>query len=132
MLKSIFPSLFNARWQTPRDGVSIKILVPITKLGWGYEGHPIINFCYISIYKMTKSIDRPKYLNDIGIFQSKNAVHGRNRVSRPAILAKIFGQLVVFLHNFDSPQAKRHLTTSIVNFGTRVVSQVPKDCDLEK
>ena len=80
---------------------------------------------------MTKSIDRPKYLNDIGIFQSKDAVHGRTRVSRPAILAKIFGQLVVFLHNFDSPQAKRHLTTSIVNFGTRVVSQVPKDCDCD-
>ena len=52
---------------------------------------------------MTKSIDRPKYLNDIGIFQSKDVVHGRTRVSRPAILAKIFGQLAVFLPNFDSP-----------------------------
>ena len=70
---------------------------------------------------MTRSTDRPKYVNDIGIFQSEDAAHGRTSVS---------GQFTVFLCNFDSPQAKRHLITSIVNLGIRVTSQVPKDVRL--
>ena len=32
--------LFTLGWQSSRDGVSIKIQVPITSLGWHQEGHP--------------------------------------------------------------------------------------------
>ena len=33
-------ALCSLGWQSSRDGVSIKIPVPITSLGWHQEGHP--------------------------------------------------------------------------------------------
>ena len=35
-------------------GLSLKIPLPITILGWCLEGHPIIKSCYIWIYEITK------------------------------------------------------------------------------
>ena len=57
----------------PREGVSIKILIPITILGWCQEGHPVIN----SIYEMTRSIDKRNCVNGIRI---EDAAHSRTIV----------------------------------------------------
>ena len=60
-------------WQSPRDGVSIKTLCPIIILGWHQERHPVIRFCQIWIYEMTKIIDKLNCINGIGAFQSEDA-----------------------------------------------------------
>ena len=44
-------ALFSLGWQSPRDGVSIKILVPITSLGWRQEGHPAYKKICLTLHR---------------------------------------------------------------------------------
>ena len=46
--------LFSLGWQSPRDGVSIKTLVPITLMGWCQEGHPAYKNTASTYHEMTQ------------------------------------------------------------------------------
>lgn len=61
--------------QSPRDSVSVEILVPITILGWLQKRHHVIKFCHIWMSEMTKSIDKPNCVNWMGTFWSEDFVH---------------------------------------------------------
>ena len=75
----------NHSWQSARDGVSMKILLPITILGWRQQSHRVIEFCHIWICEMSKSVDKPNCVNGIGTFQGdEDALHRTSVRSRPS------------------------------------------------
>ena len=54
-----------------------KIFGPYHHTGLASRGHPIISCCHIWIYEMTKSLDKPNFVNGIGTFQSEDAAYSR-------------------------------------------------------
>ena len=90
--------------------------------GLASRGHPIISGCHIWIYEMIKSIDKPNFVNGIGIFKVK-MLHtvglvligkysgqesppppqggGRNKNSSPYSTTKMFNVKLLFSQIFD-------------------------------
>ena len=73
-------SLFSLGWQSPRDGASIKILGPITILGWHQEGHLVIKFCHDQIYEVTKNSKELNCLIGSENFQNEDVMPSRTSV----------------------------------------------------
>lgn len=94
-----------------------KMLLPITILC--QVVHLIVRFCHIWTFEMTKAIDRPNCINEIGTFQSEDVTHSRASVrSRPS------QAIIQRLHHPKSKLAA--FWVSIVNLGT--FREITEEC----
>ena len=66
--------IISLSWESARDDVWMKMLLLITIMSRVKETHPIIIFCHIWIYEITRSADGSTSVNGIGTFQREDSM----------------------------------------------------------